>query len=56
MNHKYAILRLDIMKLTKIITKDELKDMIKDLEKEGIPISVYKNHGEIWSEMEIHTS
>ena len=53
---KYAILRLDIMKLTKVLTKDELQDMILDCEKDNIPIQVYKNHGTVWSIMEICTS
>ena len=52
---KYAILRLDILKLIKYSTKDELQDMISDFERDNVPIQVYKNHGAIWSVMEVCT-
>lgn len=51
---KYAILRLDIMKVIKIGSKDELQNQIADFRKENIPFDVFKNHGNIWSKMEVY--
>ena len=53
MNHKYAILILDNqLRLVKFTTKEDLNNMLSDLEKAKRPYQVLKNHGDVWSIME----
>ena len=54
MNHKYAILRLDNIKLTKYLTRDEVSTAIQAFRASFIPIQVVKNCGTVWSLVEVY--
>ena len=54
MKYKYALLILNKLKLVKFQTKDELNQLISDLEETKRPYQVLKNHGDVWSIMECY--
>lgn len=55
MDHKYAVLILDKLRLVKFSTKEELNNLLSDLEETKRPYQVLKNHGDVWSIMEHYT-
>ena len=49
MKYKYAILTLDKLNLFKFSTKEDLNNLITDLEEQKRPYKVLKNWGDNWS-------